>query len=57
VLNGVFLGLYMKGLNLSSALHVATRAASLSTTGYGRDTYPTRRDIEFMYQDAERRRA
>ncbi|OPX93966.1 MAG: 2-dehydro-3-deoxygluconokinase [Syntrophorhabdus sp. PtaU1.Bin002] len=56
VLNGVFLGLYMKGLDQSSALEVATKAASLSTTGYGRDAYPTRRDIEFMYQDAEKRR-
>ncbi|WP_028893387.1 carbohydrate kinase family protein [Syntrophorhabdus aromaticivorans] len=56
VLNGVFLGLYMKGLDPSSALEVATKAASLSTTGYGRDAYPTRRDVEFMYQDAEKRR-
>jgi ribokinase len=56
VLNGVFLGLHMKGLDPFSALEVATRAASLSTTGYGRDAYPTRRDIEFMYQGAEKRR-
>lgn len=46
VLDGIFLGLYMKGIEPSIAIQVATRAASISTKGYGRDAYPNRRDIE-----------
>jgi ribokinase len=49
VLNGVFLGLYMKGIEPAVALSVATRAASMSTTGYGRDAYPHRREVEAIY--------
>ena len=48
VLNGVFLGLYSKGASLDAALRAATRAASISTTGYGRDAYPDRDQISLF---------
>ena len=51
VLNGVFLGLYLRGVEPALALRVATRAASSSVKGYGRDAYPDGRTIEGIYED------
>ena len=51
VLNGVFLGLYLRGVEPALALQVATRAASSSIKGYGRDAYPDGRTIEGLYED------
>jgi sugar/nucleoside kinase (ribokinase family) len=48
VLNGVFLALYLQKVDPSVALLVAVKAASMSVTGYGRDTYPSKQAIEAM---------
>ena len=48
VLNGVFLGLYMRGIDPAMALQGATTAASISTKGYGRDAYPTKDEMEAL---------
>ncbi|HOE16018.1 MAG TPA: carbohydrate kinase family protein [Syntrophorhabdaceae bacterium] len=46
VLNGVFLGLYMQGKEPAAALGAAVKAASISTTGFGRDAYPDAKMVE-----------
>jgi sugar/nucleoside kinase (ribokinase family) len=51
VLNGVFLGLHMRGIDLALALRVAVAAATSSVKAYGRDAYPDRRRIEVLYED------
>lgn len=38
----------MKGIEPSIAIQVATRAASISTKGYGRDAYPDRQGIDLL---------
>lgn len=45
VLDGVFLGLYMQGEDLVRALGAAVKAASISTTRFGRDAYPDAKTI------------
>ncbi len=51
VLNGVFLGLHLRGVGPALALRVATAAATSSVKGYGRDAYPDRQRIEALYED------
>jgi ribokinase len=51
VLNGVFLGLHLRGVGPALALRVATAAATSSVIGYGRDAYPDRQLIEALYED------
>jgi ribokinase len=50
-LNGVFLGLYLRGIEPALAIRVATKAASLSTQGYGRDSYPSGHKIEELLRN------
>ncbi len=50
VLNGVFLGLYMKGTDPGKALEAAVKAASISTTRFGRDAYPDANMVEEFLQ-------
>ncbi|MGD0229934.1 MAG: carbohydrate kinase family protein [Syntrophorhabdales bacterium] len=51
VLNGVFLGLHLRGVDGAVALRIAVAAATASVTGYGRDAYPDRQAIEVLYED------
>ena len=51
VLNGVFLGLYLRGIDPALALRVAVAAATSSVKAYGRDAYPDRQRIEVLYED------
>ncbi len=48
VLNGVFLGLYLRDIDAPTALKVAVKAASASVAGYGREAYPDRHTVEAM---------
>jgi sugar/nucleoside kinase (ribokinase family) len=50
VLNGVFLGLHLRGADLEAALRTATWAASVSTRGYGRGGYPSRQEVDAFYE-------
>ena len=50
VLNGVFLGLHLRGSDPALALRVAVAAATSSVEGYGRDAYPDRQRIEALYE-------
>jgi sugar/nucleoside kinase (ribokinase family) len=50
VLDGVFLGLYMQGEDPARALGAAVKAASISTTGFGRDAYPDAKTIGELLQ-------
>ncbi len=51
VLNGVFLGLLLRGIDQALALRVAAAAATSSVKAYGRDAYPDRQQIEVLYED------
>ena len=51
VLNGVFLGLHLRGIDPALALRVAVAAATSSVKAYGRDAYPDRQRIEVLYED------
>ncbi len=51
VLNGVFLGLVLRGIDPALALRVAVAAATSSVRAYGRDAYPDRQRIEVLYED------
>ncbi len=51
VLNGVFLGLLLRGIDQALALRVAVAAATSSVKAYGRDAYPDRQQIEVLYED------
>jgi ribokinase len=51
VLNGVFLGLHLRGIDRVLALRVAVAAATSSVRAYGRDAYPDRQRIEVLYED------
>lgn len=50
VLDGVFLGLYIQGEDPARALGAAVKAASISTTGFGRDAYPDAKTIGELLQ-------
>lgn len=50
VLDGVFLGLYMQGEDPARALGAAVKAASISTTKFGRDAYPHAKTIGKLLQ-------
>ncbi|MGD0486189.1 MAG: carbohydrate kinase family protein [Syntrophorhabdales bacterium] len=51
VLNGVFLGLLLRGIDPALALRVAVAAATSSVKAYGRDAYPDGQRIEVLYED------
>ncbi len=51
VLNGVFLGLLLRGVDQALALRVAVAAATSSVKVYGRDAYPDRQSVEVLYED------
>jgi ribokinase len=46
VLSGVFLGLYIRGVDPGIAINVAAKAASVSTKGLGREAYPVGKEID-----------
>lgn len=50
VLDGVFIGLCLRGAAPEAALRTAVRAAGRSIGGYGRQAYPGKRDIEVLYE-------
>jgi len=54
VLDGVFLGLYMQGEDPVRALEVAVKAASISTTRFGRDAYPDAKMVEELLHSNEK---
>ena len=51
VLNGVFLGLHLRGIDPALALRTAVAAATASVKGYGRDAYPDGERIKALYED------
>jgi ribokinase len=51
VLNGVFLGLRLRGIDQALSLRVAVAAATSSVKAYGRDAYPDRQHLEVLYED------
>jgi len=53
VFNGVCIGCYMNNVKLSTMLHAATTAASLSTRGFGRDGYPRKEDIVLLKEEKQ----